>query len=271
MFVESRGLGAVKTLFFIFILVYGNSVFGSQVDERLKQVSSHDCACMRVFFDQAIKFDQAAHVLFFRSKPVCQIGIALKYRDKTYHDILALKGWNAFKKKEHLFPHPHFLFSESTFEANVDCKILHIYLINKETLKTYLSNHKFTFQEVLGDEFSPEMFIAQLEEGVQLPRLLNNDEMLLGILLGYGEESSLAFREKRAQATAPLTAETYARIELMRPPGCKIEPVVFMGNSNSIEVKNLISTYEKELETAWMMYHKSRNPLKLALEKLCEF
>ncbi len=42
-----------------------------------------------------------------------------------------------------------------------------------------------------------------------------------------------------------------------------------MGNPHSPEVKQLILTYEKELEEAWAEYKQSQDPLKLVLEKLC--
>ena len=228
---------------------------------------------MKVFFDRAIKYDQAAHVLFFKNKPVCMTGVALQYQDKTYKDVLALKGWHFFKKNEHLFPHPRFLFSENIFEAGDDCKILHVYFINKESLQTYLCEYQSLFQNVLGKEFSPKTFISQLEAGIPLPKLLNEDEMLLGLLLGYGEQSALAFKETRSRCTqlyAPPPTETYCRIDFERPKGCKIDPVVFMGNPHSLEVLELRSTYEQELEDAWSMYKQSRNLLRFVLEKLCE-
>jgi hypothetical protein len=200
-------------------------------------------------------------------------GIALKYQGKTYKDILALKGWHAFKRNEHLFFHPRFIFSEHVFESGNNCKILHIYLINKESLNNYLNNNRSLFQKTLGSEFSVETCIAQLEAGVPLPKLLNNDDMLLGILLGYGVESSLAFKELRSQCTesyAPPPTETYCRIDLTRPNGCTIDPIVFMGNPRSPEVQELRSRYEQELQNAWLIYKQSRCVLKSILEKLCE-
>jgi hypothetical protein len=200
-------------------------------------------------------------------------GVILKYPNKTYKDTLALKGWYAFKKNEHLFPHPRFIFSENVFESGNACKILHIYFINKESLKTCLNDYQSLFRQILGEEFSQETFIAQLEAGVALPKLLNEDEMLLGILLGFGKESSLAFKKRRPQCTAsyaPLPTATYCQIDLKRPQGCKIDPVVFMGDPRSSEVLKLRSMYEQELKNAWSIYKQSNNLLKSVLTQLCE-
>ncbi len=96
--------------------------------------------------------------------------------------------------------------------------------------------------------------------------------MLMGILLGYGEESALAFKKIRKRFTdtyAPPPTGAYQRINLATPEACKVNPVVFMGNPNSKEVKELVSTYEQELDEIWSIYKNSKKPLKTALEKLC--
>ncbi len=156
---------------------------------------------MRVFFDEALRKDQAAHVICFRHKAVCLTGPAFKHKDKTFKDVLALRGWRAFRKHEHLFPHPHFIFSEDIFECGNDFKILHIYVINKESLIKCLCENDLFFKKMLGYEFSPRSFIKKLEEGISLPSLLNNDEELMGVLLGFGQESAHAYKEMRAHCT----------------------------------------------------------------------
>lgn len=273
-FVEDRNLKSMnKKLFLFFFLVWTTCLFGSAVEERMKQISLNDRICMKEFFDQAIRHDQTAHVLYFKNKPVCLTYISLKYQDKNFKDILALRGWRAFKKHEHLFPHPNFMFNENLFESGDDCKLLHIYAINKKSLIKCLDEHCILFKKILGQEFSSENFIKKLEEGQPLLALLSGDEELLGVLLGYGEESAHAFKKVRPRCTttfAPPPTDTYCRIALSCPKGCKISPVVFMGNPHSPEVQQLSSMYEKELEAVWAEYKQLKDPLKMILEKLCE-
>ncbi len=257
-------------IFFCFPLM--NCLFGGAIEERIKQLSLSDRAVMKIFFDEVIEKDQAGHVLFFSNKPVCLTGPVLKDTHKTFKDVLCLRGWNAFKKNEHLLPHPNFIFSERIVKFGDNFKVLHIYVVNKQTLKKCLGEHIDLFRQTLGIKFTPELFITQLEEGRFLTSLLNNDEMLLGILLGYGKESSHAFKKTRPLCTktfAPLPTESYCRIDLTRPKGCKISPVVFMGNPNSSEVRQLTSAYEDELEAIWIKYKQSGSPLKMVLERLC--
>lgn len=249
----------------------GSYLFGNSLEEAIKQLSFLDRYCMSIFFEEAIKKDQAAHVLFFNNKPACLTGPALKSRDKKFKDILVLRGWRAFKKNEHLFLHPNFIFTENLFGDSDNFKILHIYIINKSSLRSCLIKHKLLFQETLGTQFSPDEFIAHLERGASLPSLINKSELLHGLILGYGEDASKDFQRMMsiyAKDIAPPLTETYNFIDLIVPDGCKINPVVFMGNPNSLEVQQLVSTYEKELQETWSIY-KNKIPLKAVLEKLC--
>lgn len=169
-FAELREMA--KSLFLSIFLTYTTCIFGNIVDERIKQVSLNDRICMKVFFDQAIKHNQAAHVLYYKNKSVCITCIALKHSDKGFKDILALRGWHAFKKNEHLFSHPNFIFSENIFEAGTDCRALHIYIINKISLKDCLDGHSELFTKLLGEEFSPAHFIKKLEKRRFAPLLI---------------------------------------------------------------------------------------------------
>lgn len=261
-----------KYLFLCFSLAFTTVIFGGVVEDGLRQISLSDRINMKFFFDEAIKKDQAAHVLYFQNKPACLTGPVLKDKNKNFKETLCLKGWIAFKKNEHLFPHPNFIFNENIYDS-ANFKVLDIYIINKKSLKRCVEEHLSIFKETLGQEFSAEQFITKLEEGIPLNVLINKDEMLIGLILGYGEESSQAFKEIRTKCTqtfAPPPTESYQRIEMLQPKGYKIGPVVFMGNPESPQVKALVSVYEKELEEISKNYGNKKGSLKRVLEKLCE-
>lgn len=254
--------------FFIFVLPV-TSLFGSTIEERLKQIPLHDKICMEHFFDFAIKTDQAAHVLCFDNKPVCFTDVVIKYRNKKFIDTLCLKGWYAFKKHEHLFPHQNFIINEKRYESD-DLKSVHIFIINKKALTQCLQEFKSLFREIIDQAFSSEWFISQLESGVSITTLIQNNEMLFGILLGYGEESSKAYQDaRRADGSIPEWTETYTGIDAPQPPGCKIYPVSFMGNPKSPKTQKLLSDYETELQTIWNEYKKKNDSLLFFLEHLC--
>jgi len=177
-----------------------------------------------------------------------------------------LKGWRAFKKNEHLFPHPHFIFTASEVNFDKNFKVLHIYLINKKSLESCLDKHQLIFKEILGQGFDSKFFIKALEQGHPLDCLIHKNEVLLGILLGFGEKSSVAFQECNAGCAQ---TQTYCAIDIKSPKGCKIQPVVFMGDPNTPEVKELIFLYEKELEQFSKVYMQKQDHLKLVLDRLC--
>lgn len=227
---------------------------------------------MKAFFDEAICKDQAAHVIFFKSKPVCLTGPALKHCDKNFRDVLVLRGWQTFKKHESLFPHPKFIFSEGVRESDDDYKMLDIYIINKHSLIKCLIANEELFKVTLDHNFNAHDFIEQLERGISLSALINDNALLLGVLLGYGAESSNAFNEIVTiyqQQFAPPPTATYQRVDIKQPKGCRINPIVFMGNPESIEVKSLCKIYENELEQIAKNFPKKMS-LKMILEKLCE-
>jgi hypothetical protein len=73
-----------KFSFLAFFLTACKLVFGSVVEDSLKQVSMHDRACMSTFFDDAIKKDQIVHILYFENKPVSVIDKILMARGALF-------------------------------------------------------------------------------------------------------------------------------------------------------------------------------------------
>lgn len=248
-------------------LFLGASLFGSTIEEGLKKVSLHEKICMKHFFDSAIRTDQAAHVLYFNTKPVCFTGVVLKDRHRKFEDVLCLKGWRAFKKTGLFFQHPRFLFNEELYEGD-NLKLINIYIVNKESMTKCLNEHATRFKEILGQDFNPKQFMSQLQSGHSLTSLIQSNEMLLGILLGFGEEASKAYVEEHRASVIPKWTDTYCGIQGKRPQKCTIHPVGFMGNPHSLEIRELMSTYDAELEEIWELY-RSKISLKEILETLC--
>jgi hypothetical protein len=264
----------MKRKFFLLLIFLGliSSLFGS-IDEKLRHISWDEKLCMRKFFDFVIHRDQAAHTLYFENKPVCLTGILIKDKYRTFRDVLYLKGWRAFRKNEHLFEHPNFIFNEC-ITGDDEFKVLNIYIINKGALQKCLKQNVDVFKESLGGEFTPEWLMEKLEEGYTIIDLINSNEMLLGILLGFGKEASRAYQvahdEIDSKESVPEWSLTYCGIDSKSPKGCPLYPIAFMGDPQSLEVKNLISTYETELEIFWHYYQTKNDSLFVFLECLCK-
>ncbi len=261
--VEQIDKQVIKAFILFFLLV--PFCLSAEISEvGYKKCSFIDRYYMKSFFSKALKEEQAGHVLYFKTKPACIIVIILESRGKTIRkEQRALKGWQAFKKNEAYLAHPNFIISEYLFQPADDLKVLHIHLINKESLKLCILEHHVHFEEILGPNFNYDVFISKLEKGTPLPNLLKQDELLMGLVLGFGYESSKKYKEKLA------ISEDYQGINFQTPENCVIVPIAFVGNPHSQEVQQLVSTYEKELGEIWEMHKTTKKPLKTVLERLC--
>lgn len=259
-----------RLLFFIFFCLFP-PLYGGVVEDGLKQISWNDRILMRKFMQYNIDQFQATHVLCNTNKPVCLATAKLKGDRRTYQDVMWLKGLRAFLKHKHLFPHPNFIFSVEKNEVAAGSQKIDLYIINKATLASCLEEHTQVFQEVLGADFYPEEFIARLENGEALTALINKSEILLGILLGYGEESCRAYAmmRRKYKGSIPPHSSSYGPIQIKSPAMWKIWPIGFMGNPESEEVRDLVEKYESELVDYWTEY-KGCDPLRVFLERVCE-
>ncbi len=60
---------------------------------------------MRKFVEINFQWHQLSHVIYCDNKPMCLATAYLKSPGKQPMDTFWIKGWKAFKKHEHLFPH----------------------------------------------------------------------------------------------------------------------------------------------------------------------
>jgi len=261
-----------QIIFFFHFLLLTTSLYGGLVSEGLRQIPERDIILMKEFVKLNFKWNQAAHVIFFHNKPSCLATAFIKSPDKDFQNLLWVRGWETFKKHEHLFPHPNFLFMSHLWDEDEDgYQSLSLFILNKRALMKCFNSCKTIFQAVIGEHFCYEWFIAELEKGKNIEEIIKNDQVLLGILLGYGKESAKTFNDHQAKRLQHffLREEIYCGNSPEAPDKCDCFPVAFMGNPRSKEVQNILSEYKRELEIFWNMYQK-KNPLVLFLEGICE-
>ncbi len=86
-----------------------------------------------------------------------------------------------------------------------------------------LNSHLHIFQQILGNQCSIDWLFAELESQKSVYDILKNDERLIGILLGYGEESATAFYQAiNSGVGIPPHTDSYCRVEAKKPNGCKL-------------------------------------------------
>ena len=91
--------------FFLLVFLTPLILFGTTLNDKIKDIPRSEVEKMRNFFDYALIIESAGHALYFESKPVSLICFWLDEDcDKNFRE-----GWYAFRKYEHLFPHNNFI------------------------------------------------------------------------------------------------------------------------------------------------------------------
>ena len=261
----------MKLLFFLKILLLFNTLFSGVVNEGLKQIPIQDVFLIREFVKTNFKWHQAVHPIFFQNKPMCLATGVFNGPDTSLRDILWKKGLEAFRKYEYLFPHPNFLFISNFHEEDEKgYQYIDLFIINKYALSKCFRRYITVFKSILGEDFDYESLISDLDKKA-VNEIIKNDQVLLGILLGYGEESSKAFNNHQIQKLEYyfLRTDIYCRNFPKISEKCDYFPVVFMGNPQSNEVQELVSLYGRELEIFCNSFW-NKDPLMIFLESICE-
>lgn len=120
--------------------------------------------------------------------------------------------------------------------------------------------------------------MINLKEKQALFEMINSNEGLLGILLGYGVESSMQYKRRDLMWKSMLPI-LYEEINLQavsknHPSYSSFilggaHPIQFVGNPQSLEVKAILQKNEKEREYIQEVYSKG-NFLEITLQKLME-
>lgn len=261
-----RLINILAVLFFLCSLGYPN------IQQTLKDIPERDREKIEFLFRFWVQRDTLGFVLFGESKCMTFTGIPISHKEyflpykieNGLHFQKKLKeSWHVWKKYESRFKHPNVIICEK-YEKIENEVYLQLFLIDKRKLAIVLKQFQSDFTEVLGKSFSPESFVAKLEKVKKLTSLIKYDEKLLGILLGFGRESSAAFRDWVDDEDLDPPLEYLGK----RPQGCLITPVSFRGYSHSFEVQQLLETYRKEILKIEEIF-KSDSFLERTLEQFC--
>ncbi|MCH9625980.1 MAG: hypothetical protein S4CHLAM123_11660 [Chlamydiales bacterium] len=223
------------------------------------------------FFKIAICDDHFGYSLFF-NKPMSVTGYFLQCPShelgSPYKNKLVKKGWKVWKKHADQMAHSGFIFCEERivfYDPYNACEIevCNIYLINKRILQQTVQSNLAIFRERLGEAFSVDGFVERIEATKTVTPHIGGDEMLLGILLGFGKEASMLFER---YATA---AEIGGLTAVMSEPSIKekVQPVVFVGDPSSLEVRSILDSYQGQAQYLENVC-RGKKLLKMVFQKL---
>lgn len=261
-FFHSKGSGEVFEEFH-FSLNIKNQIALIPEDERI---------VLENFFQILISSESLGYVLF-GSKPICLSGYFLKLPPgnmlRRSNNSLVKKGWELWKKYEYLFPHPNYLiFAEDNIRGDKNNNA--IFFVNKVNLLKVVTNNIAIFSNILGSNFNSDGFLIKISERQSISELTNFHEGLLGIMLGYGAESSMLYY-KRDLINRAHPQRIHEKNNLKGVPQAflytKIYPIQFVGNPASQEVNAILEQNAKERSYLLELYSQGRW-LEITLNKL---
>jgi hypothetical protein len=99
------------------------------------------------------------------------------------------EGWQTWTKYQSLFPSKKFIFTKIPSKVGYEF----IILINKEAFEIIFDENKDIFEQAFGPWVTAEQVLHDFEMGNKnFSQVLNEHEGLIGLVLGYGREGSLA-------------------------------------------------------------------------------
>lgn len=250
------------------------------IQNQIERIPEEERLFLEKLFHKLIRSESLGYVLF-GSKPISLSGyfieLPLGNILKGSDNFAVKQGWAIWKKHEHLFPHPNYLIFEED-HVRGDKDVHPIYFINKNNLLQTITNNVEAFRRELGADFNPETFLVEISKKQSISDLINFHDGLLGIMLGYGAESSMQYhkRELILREQPPFIYEAFNLQAVSQYPLYKnsiipedIQPIQFVGHPESQSVKSILEQNAKERAHLLDIYAQGRW-LEITLTKLTE-
>ncbi len=184
-------------LFFFVVLV--SSLEGINCKKILEKIPPEDRLTLCSLFTSLMN-DHFAYTLF-GDKPV---SLAARFILTPWENTLEgmqcsgifWKKWKVWEQYKHLFTLKNFLLIKEPYK-NKNFNISIVLIINKiEFIKT-VNVHLSLFESVLERKIIPEEMLKDIESNkLSFMDSINNNQMLLGILLGYGKHNSILYNRR---------------------------------------------------------------------------
>jgi hypothetical protein len=283
----------------LLILLLAKSLYSSQeVKTVLSQLSPSERLDLTELFKIFINEDQFGYTLF-GDKPVSLSG---KWKIIPYEFWLSgsidagpfWRKWAVWKEIQHQFSINHFLFiEEPALHLNLDGNVTFIFLINKQAFLKTVNKYLKSFQEILGSDLTAQILLTKIEVENKLLSSINHNEMLLGILLGYGLHNSRLF-ERRRKINKLISGEdmsVFPELLLLLSPNLSlfeeeenllsyqlqpfsdlgpwnIEPVRFAADLSHRETQLLKKKYARSSKELLLHFSQKKDFLEIVLTKL---
>ena len=249
-------------LFCLFKVLFAFSLpFGvcKNVEPIPKQVSCHEKFFLNKYFEHLVRYEHLGHVLFL-DKPMAYASFPIK-GIPSYPVNCIIKGWYVWNKYKEGLSFPNYIIvseiHKNKFNSGVD--VCEVFIINRSALHKVIIQNEHFFKKKMGEEFSPDKFIADLESSDSPCSIIKENAAVFGVMLGYGIDSSIYFEQGNRNAI-----DTYGNNNQMM----SIAPVRFVSDPNSTEAKSLVVKCESEV-TALLAIYQNRRFFETSIKQLC--
>lgn len=192
------------SLLFLFLLINFDLLSNNSV-ESLRHIPTEDLEALSGLFSYLIKEEQVAHTLFGEKpiscatltirNPIVFIPTKIRYYSGKFTSSLWAQ-WQVWKRYESLFHINEFIIIEE--HTKYSSKIKYIIIINKKLFIKTIEEYLWIFQKKLSKAIQPEKLLKEIEEKKSLTAVIQDDDLLFGILLGYGEHNAKLYQKRES-------------------------------------------------------------------------
>jgi len=237
-----------RYLYFILVsgLFLGVLFFKNLEKKPIDQIDLSDRQDIEIFFRTLVYESHIGYTLFgdkpvsiegyFIQEPSCHLALWKSSSKMSMNNL-----WKTWEKYQSKLKIKNYIILN---EANPAAENLRtITVINKQAFLAKVCEHLDDFQDVLGKNMTPEKLLAQLTlPHASLYETLQRNEILYGILLGFGKENAKYFL-KRFKLSQTIDSETH----LDKHPYESYSLRWSLSHSSLYHLKEELSSLEKSL------------------------
>jgi hypothetical protein len=202
-YIELRKLYFLNLLYFsliLFVFIFKFNLDGCQkikenIDCMIDAMQEDERLSLEKLFQRMFNHDHFSYTLFY-DKPISLSGDFTITPFQIDQSIPCggcfWKNWEIWKKYQKDFPMIRYLLIEGSLDKNRKA----IYFINKKAFIKTVNKHLDLFRKELGENITAIILLNKIEENHKFLSFLHNNQMLLGILLGYGEHNAELFSKR---------------------------------------------------------------------------
>ncbi len=170
------------------------------IHKILNNIPEEDREILRSLFFTIFCEDHACYTLF-GDKPISLSGhFAYTPPENILEGMqcggIFWKKWEVWEKYSHLFQIKKFLLLKEESWSS-DHKILNVIFINKKEFIKAITKHLFLFEHLLERKIIPEEMLENIElKKISFTNSIANNQILWGILLGYGKHNSILYNRR---------------------------------------------------------------------------